>query len=543
MIAPESELAPHVFVTMGDLTHLQCDAWMLPVGSGYHVRDYWLDAGEGLQAAVYAMQSPGFNDGSVRAQVVDRWPTDKPTPVMTSVTGIVAGGPRGLEALRQSVDEFVDVAARHIRSHPAPAPRNRALPLIALPLIGTQGGGATMHRGAIVETILDAATLAGHRNGVDVVLVLNDSKSFALAQSNRRKSAQWPGVSDNQTLMERVLALADKAITGRLVPFMGAGVSMSAGAPSWKELISRLAAKVDLTAEELASLTNNNRSALDQAAFLRHAFYAKRSTTHVSELDLDNNDETDGGFAEAIVEAVLLPRYGLAPALLASFGSKQAITLNYDDLYERAYRDVGGDLTVIPGRTAESTDNWLLKLHGSVDQPESIVLTRDDYLGFSANREALSAIVKANLITHHIMFVGFGLVDDHFHQIIHDVRRAMPADRRNSTEFATALVLREDPLDSALWQGQLNLVTVGEPGSNELRSARSLEIFLDALLAHSVDSHSYLLDEKFAGGLSEVDKVLRNRILQLASEITREEKASSSAWPVVAKMLRELGAE
>lgn len=33
----------------------------------------------------------------------------------------------------------------------------------------------------------------------------------------------------------------------------------------------------------------------------------------------------------------------------------------------------------------QQNDDWLLKLHGSVKNVESIVLTRDEYLGFNAN--------------------------------------------------------------------------------------------------------------------------------------------------------------
>jgi hypothetical protein len=528
---PQPESETHVFVTMGDLTNVQCDAWLLPVGRGYHVRDYWLAAGEGLQEAVDARKSEDFSQTRVRAIALEDWPADRPTPIMTSITGLNLPGEKGLTALRQSVSAFVDVAAAHIRAHRTVAFQHRSLPLIGMPLIGTEGGGATKQRGVIVEAVLEAAAVAGRKNGVDIVLVLKDTKSFALAQTLRRANAVWPGLEVGSPLMNHVEALAAKAQNDRLVPFMGAGVSMSAGAPSWGGLIAALARGVDLSPEETASLGYNNRNALDQAAFLRHAYEARRP----------NPTEADGGFVEAIIKAVALPRYGLAPSLLASLNTTQAITLNYDDLYEKAYRDAGGELTVIPGRTAESTDNWLLKLHGSVDEPSSIVLTRDDYLGYSANREALAAIVKANLITHHIMFVGFGLVDDHFHQIIHDVRRAIPAERHDSGAFATALVLREDPLDSALWKGQLALINVGNVGDGDLQNGRRLEIFLDALLAHATNSHSYLLDEKFAGGLTATDVLLRDRILHFAEEISTDEKANSAAWPVVEKMLRELG--
>jgi hypothetical protein len=44
-------------------------------------------------------------------------------------------------------------------------------------------------------------------------------------------------------------------------------------------------------------------------------------------------------FGKAVADAVDLPRYGLAPALLATVPSAGAITLNYDRLFETACRD------------------------------------------------------------------------------------------------------------------------------------------------------------------------------------------------------------
>lgn len=96
-----------------------------------------------------------------------------------------------------------------------------------------------------------------------------------------------------------------------------------------------------------------------------------------------------------------LKRYGMTPALLASLGSREAIPLNYDELFETASADAGVPRTVIPDGAREN-DHWLLKLHGSVKNPESIVLTRDDYLGFNTSRNALSALVKATLMTQHL---------------------------------------------------------------------------------------------------------------------------------------------
>jgi len=169
------------------------------------------------------------------------------------------------------------------------------------------------------------------------------------------------------------------------------------------------------------------------------------------------------------------------------------------------------------------------------------VLTRDDYLGYSANREALSAIVKANLITHHLLFVGFGLADDHFHQIIHDVRRALP-ETFEGTEFATALTMRQDSLAETLWQSQLKLVPMGLADGAIPTAGRRLEIFLDALLAYATDSHSYLLHNDFESSLEVDEQALRRKVLAFTATIGSQERAVP-AWAVIERMLESLGGD
>ncbi len=373
---------------------------------------------------------------------------------------------------------------------------------------------------------MDEAGTAARKNGVDIALIFKDQRSYALAQYIRQRSDDaWSGELEPRLLAE-ARNLAAIAAAGRLVPFMGAGVSVSAGAPTWKVLIEQLAAALDLAGSELKSLLKEGRSPLDQAAYLRSAFLARPISS-----------ASDGGFSAAISESVGVTQYGLAPALLASIASEQAITLNYDRLFEIACEDAGAPRRVIPGGHS-STERWLLKLHGSVDQPDSIVLTREDYLGFNNERAALSALVKATLMTRHLLFVGFGLSDDHFHEIVHDVRRAM-AGQPDAGPVGTALTLHDDPLNRALWQKDLHFVAMPEDES-VIACARSLEIFLDALLAFASRSQSYLLAKGYEDGLDEPELELRRTLLALHASWT-EEVRSSEAGGKVQELLTELG--
>ncbi|WP_308466964.1 SIR2 family NAD-dependent protein deacylase [Rathayibacter soli] len=528
-------MTSHVFVILADLRHVNCDAWMLPTDREYRIKSQWLQEDNELGLRARKMRSNEFTSGEVLALAVADWPNDKPLPVLTAVP---VGGVTRADDLDSAVEQFIEVGATQAKSRRASASEPlqsamaRAVPLLAMPVFGADGGGGGSIRGELLTHLLTTARRSAAMHGVDVVIVVNKKpKTFALAQQLRKRDASdgWPELTD-AGLFDKAKELAQFARRGKLVPFMGAGVSVSAGAPSWSELIQRLAARVTLTEGECASLVKEGRSALDQAAFLRAKF----------QLSKLNPSEADGGFSQAIVDELRLTRYGLAPTLLASLGTDQAITLNYDELFEQASADAGIARTIIPHDTSSSSEKWLLKLHGSVDDPASIVLTRDDYLGYNSNREALSAIVKATLITHHLLFVGFGLADDHFQQIIYDVRRALPDGGVHSPDIATALTLGDDPLNKVLWSGHLDLIPMGAGTERLQEASRMLEIFLDALLAFSTDNHTYLLDPDFRSVLNQADKALAEGLLQLAAGAS-DAMRSSSAWPAIARAFADVG--
>ena len=527
----------HVFVIRGDITHLKCDAWMLPSDSRSSVTTAWTDAIPGLADAVSRTTSSGYRSGELFALALDGLPTEDPLPIMTAVP---LRGFADADELAPRIREFVRVGAREAkrRREDHPSIVSRPIPLLAMPLFGTLGGGGHLLKGDVLDVILREAQKTATEEGVDVVLVLRDERTFALAQVKRKAPRYWQSLDGG--LLRKAQGLAEIAKLGRLVPFMGAGTSVSAGAPIWADLIKLLAEKAGLSDAEKIGLFEGGMDALDQAAYLR-----ARHETRMAEASSSEDGCALPTFNMEIASLVSLSRYGLAPALLASLRTEQAITMNYDTLFETASQDIGDERAVIPDRAVEGQKKWLLKLHGSVSNPESIVLTRDDYLGYNTSRDALSAVVKANLITHHLLFVGFGLRDDHFHEIIHDVGRAVPSDAQNTAGFATALTLFANPLHDTLWNKKLDLVSMSgtpkEENTTTVESAaRTLEIFLDALLAHATDSHSYLLADEFEHALSLGERNLRESLIGLNADFSESEKGTAS-WEVVAATLRALG--
>ena len=526
----------HVFVIRGDITHLRCDAWMLPSDSKYQVTESWTST-PGLLEAVDRTRDEAYSEGGRYALPLADWNQNEPLPVLTAVPLF---GFQQADELRPRIEDFIRVGASESeRRRVARGEERQDRTLLAMPSFGTAGGGGELLTGTVLEVILDQARTTAAEVGVDVVLVLRDEKTFALAQMKRRSSKSWTGLDEH--LLDEAKRLSGFAKTGRLVPFMGAGVSASARAPMWGELIGLLAEDIELSDADRSDLRNSGLDLLDQAAFLRSRYEDESQSAGAAEVAARPT------FNDLIAQRVDVTSYGLAPALLAGLGSEQAITMNYDRLFEIASEDAGDLRTVIPDN-AVNGEKWLLKLHGSVTDPETIVLTRDDYLGYHSSRTVLASMVKATLVTHHLLFVGFGLKDDHFHEIIHDVRRALPQGPGDANGFATALTLSEDRVHESLWRNTLHIVPMsGSDGKSETGAnidysvpARTMEIFLDAVLAFSTDSHSYLLSDQFEHALDDDERRLRNALLALNSA-THDGERKTAAWTVVQKSLMDLG--
>lgn len=507
------EPPPHVFVIKGDVRRFACDAFMWTSDKELRAEGGWRDAGDHVEQRL---------DPNIRADYQAELRFTLPLNPQDGlerdpqiiITAVPYGGIDRASDILPRVHEFFAVAAKAASERRTGPTRGAdSLPLLAVPLFGVGGGGGGPVRGEIFRELYDACREAAKEYRVDIAIVLRTARDYDLAQAIRRADRQaWPGLTKEQ--LKTATRLGSEAHDARLVPFMGAGISVSAGAPNWAGLIESLARTAGLDESVAADLAKNH-DVLDQAGYLHREF------DRVFPGDPD-------AFTRQVIEAVDMRRYGLAPALLAALDSEQAVTLNYDELFELAADDGGMPRRVIPG-DATDPERWLLKLHGSVTDPNSIVLTRDDYLSFNADRAALSSLVKATLMTRRLLFTGFGVNDPHFHEIVHDVRRALPA---TGGPFGTVLTLKDSSTTSRLWQGDLEFVVLASP--------RLHDIFLDAVLAHSASTHSYLLASGYAEALAPADAALRAALLAFSAAVPDEAK-ESSVWPVIANSLLELG--
>jgi hypothetical protein len=399
-------------------------------------------------------------------------------------------------------DELADIWTQALgeaagRSAGAPGHgRERALLALALPE-GTIGGD----RVAVLEAGLAAAARTCAGTGTPDVVVLAQQRADYAALQLLRSRATGPVGPGTRRLAELVRA-------GRLVAFLGAGVSRAAGVPGSHELIAALARRAGLDDDECERLLG-----------LR--------PWDAAEIIAGRLDVSTG---EAIERELGSPggQHSITHGLIASLRLPGVITTNWDDRYERAARvPTAGTLRVLPRDLPDGSGPWLLKLHGDLADPDSIVLTRDDSLDFDANRVPLASVLQSHMLTHHLLVLGYSLSDDSFVRLARQVRAlrgARSGDGPETPAVGTVLTLQDDPLIAELWTGTFAFVsgcgpgaagpgrgepedgrpdhpTVGDdelaPQARHARAARALELLLDDLARLAVDDAPFALDPAY----------------------------------------------
>ena len=129
--------------------------------------------------------------------------------------------------------------------------------------------------------------------------------------------------------------------------------------------------------------------------------------------------------------------------LIASLaGCKVMATTCMDRSLERAFDAAGRPLDVIIGRTdlpfQDERKTRLYKLRGSIERPESLVLTEDDYDKFFDDDESLSVVLQGLLATKTILFVGYSLDDPDFKRLYQKATSSLDNLARRSYAFATS---------------------------------------------------------------------------------------------------------
>jgi hypothetical protein len=499
-----------VFVLRGDATALACD-WRL-ITSGTR-------AGKPGDVGAHWLRDQTVRDAVASENWVDRAPNasrravviSDPTAAPHGAPGIVAvhTGERGNEVatwFAKGLSAAVEILPRRKRHL-----RKRAVPLIVTPMLGTGAGGAADRRAGVLEELLWAAWGAANK-GWDVAIVVRDGQTYSAAQRLRAGSVGGWDLKPAEKRLARELSEVTRA--GKLVPFLGAGASAAAGMPGWRDLLALLAREVGLG------------SKAQRGELLK---MDPRDAAHILQRRFGDSGADDS--LDAALRRVFEPhsRASLVHALVGSLPIYEAATTNYDRLFELAWH-AGSDspITVLPRQDGMRAERWLLKLHGDVDdRRRRLVLSRSDYLHFENQSGAVAGVLHAMLLTRHLLILGYGLTDETFHRIAHEVREVRMTPIQRTVQKAssrgvlgTALLVTKPDLSKEVWGDDLELVDLTRGGADDMaHAARRQEVLLDLVAHHAAPAEAYLLGdgwERLSEAGRSQDRRLRDGLEALA---------------------------
>lgn len=203
--------------------------------------------------------------------------------------------------------------------------------------------------------------------------------------------------------------LKTEFLAGRWLPIVGAGLSLGAraagpeGMPDWKALGTQIGA-------DLPSAYTHD-GAIETLSAYEHAFGRVQLVNRVSS-------------ALQVGSA----RPGAAQTAFARLPFEYVVTTNVEALLEDAYRQVRGPVvSVIDDAQLRlpnpyGTPTTLVKLHGDLHSPGSLVLTEDDYDNISLRRPLTFTWLANQLITKTGILIGYSLGDQDVRGILSGLR-------------------------------------------------------------------------------------------------------------------------
>ncbi|MGV9795286.1 SIR2 family protein [Gordonia sp. NPDC003422] len=470
-----AETRGHLFVLHGLIQNFDYDAVIVPTDRRFDITSSWPESVTGPHDAAE--------------------PSDWPRPFARSATKapvwfISVADEQVLsddELVRRVTDTLSEIADAELATT-----GSRELTRIAIPVLGIGRGGLGDQRGAILRSLLATLLSFTANNHIDVLLVASNRAVFSAAQHARRELArQGSPVWDlNDDEMDEARRLGGLAADGHLALFLGAGVSIAAGLPNWGDLLKKVGGDAGERPSDFKELGD-----LDKAEYLAVKMGA---------------DELNAKVRAAIGDPA---KVAVAHALLAAMNCREAVTTNYDALYERAVEATERHRpTVLPWESVDPKREWLLKLHGDASRPETIVLTRRDFVLFDTKSKPAGALLQALLLTKHLLIIGASLNDDNV------IRLAMEVDEylvRSGLRTArgTFVDVSGKSARQELWTQQFHWLICD--GASTSARARRMEILLDAVSACATADAPWVLDERFDGLLPEQDRAVTEKARSL----------------------------
>ncbi|WP_369713000.1 SIR2 family protein [Leptotrichia sp. HSP-342] len=214
------------------------------------------------------------------------------------------------------------------------------------------------------------------------------------------------GVEKGEKMLEQdVRFLAEELEKGKLVVFVGAGVSKNSGLPDWKELIKDYAEY-----RGIKEFTSKQFLTIPEEVFER---YGSLKYYEIAE------KRFSGKYVPNSVHRIL-----------KKMKLTYIITTNYDTLIE----DQIENLQIVSkdeDLPYTNSNRMLIKMHGDFKN-KNIVLKKSDYDNYEKNFPLISTLIKGLFTTNTVLFIGYSYNDTNVQQIMNWIKDILKEETRKA---------------------------------------------------------------------------------------------------------------
>jgi hypothetical protein len=227
--------------------------------------------------------------------------------------------------------------------------------------------------------------------------------------------------------VDHFIQLVDLMVAGAVVPFVGAGISASAGFSSWKDHLRRQGKTAHIASEHIEALLASGA----YETVLEEIEAVRGREVFINEI----RDE----FSRNLTIPDVVWR-------ISELFTDTVITTNYDRLLEQSFETGEADrVQVINGLTAlEQPDPkkiTVIKLHGDIREPKRCILSKNQYDEAYGNGGLNMHKPIPKLLAYHyknssLLFLGCSLRNDRTVQVFKKIREDMGEEEETKQHFS-----------------------------------------------------------------------------------------------------------
>ena len=206
-------------------------------------------------------------------------------------------------------------------------------------------------------------------------------------------------------LEQDIRFLAEELEKGKLVVFVGAGVSKNSGLPEWEELIKNYA-----DYRGIKEFTSKQFLTIPEEVFER---YGSLKYYEIAE------KRFSGKYVPNSIHRIL-----------KKMKLTYIITTNYDTLIEDQIKNLQ-IVSKDEDLPYTNSNKMLIKMHGDFEN-KNIVLKQSDYDNYEKNFQLISTLVKGLFTTNTVLFIGYSYSDTNVQQIMNWIKEILKEKTRKA---------------------------------------------------------------------------------------------------------------